>query len=253
VWTWQALLSGNAEDFSSDVAIDAGGGVHVAVSGNDCFGCNPRTFYFYRPPDGGWQPYVGMPHAPGLAEPSLALDAGSSPHIATAEVSGNIYTGNLFYASAANGWDPVLIVGTDHGQPSLAVDGAGFGHFVCTTGPNTGVEDVIYLRSTHPIVGVMDPGPVLGGTRWSAAPNPFASSVVLSRRGAPAGGTIGPIDVQILDVSGRIVRTLTGRARAPGSAGAVWDGRDDRGIPVPPGVYYAAEGRASSLALVKLW
>ena len=52
-----------------------------------------------------------------------------------------------------------------------------------------------------------------------------------------------PATLSILDVSGRLVRHLEGKA----GAGFVWDGRDDGGRPVPPGLYvhrWDAGGRA---------
>ena len=43
----------------------------------------------------------------------------------------------------------------------------------------------------------------------------------------------GPATLAIYDVSGRLVRRITGDL----GAGFVWDGRDGEGRPVPAGVY----------------
>ena len=45
--------------------------------------------------------------------------------------------------------------------------------------------------------------------------------------------------LRIYDASGREVRTLVDGAQAAGRRSAVWDGRDDTGLPVASGVYYA--------------
>lgn len=46
-----------------------------------------------------------------------------------------------------------------------------------------------------------------------------------------------PHVVQILDLSGRLVRNMQGTAAASGIHGQTWDGRDESGGLVPPGVY----------------
>jgi len=48
----------------------------------------------------------------------------------------------------------------------------------------------------------------------------------------------GPVHLVVVDVAGRIVRTLRdGATEGSGSRVATWDGRDDTGRPVPSGVY----------------
>ena len=47
------------------------------------------------------------------------------------------------------------------------------------------------------------------------------------------------IDVEILDLSGRRVRTLFSAMASSGSFNWTWDGRDDRSRTVPPGIYLA--------------
>ena len=46
------------------------------------------------------------------------------------------------------------------------------------------------------------------------------------------------VKVSLYDAAGRRVRTLLDAAMSPGSYTATWDGRDDAGRPVAPGVYY---------------
>jgi hypothetical protein len=48
----------------------------------------------------------------------------------------------------------------------------------------------------------------------------------------------GPVTIRMIDLSGRVVRTLFAGALAAGSGSAVWDGRDDAGKPVPAGSYF---------------
>jgi hypothetical protein len=68
-----------------------------------------------------------------------------------------------------------------------------------------------------------------------AAPNPFRESTTLSFDLADAGR----VELTLYSVDGRHVRTVTNEFRAPGHYAEVWDGRDDSGRGVAPGVYYA--------------
>ena len=53
-------------------------------------------------------------------------------------------------------------------------------------------------------------------------------------------GDDSPVEVLIYDLQGRLVRRLAEqRALSTGSYGIAWDGRDEQGAVVPPGVYLA--------------
>jgi hypothetical protein len=64
-------------------------------------------------------------------------------------------------------------------------------------------------------------------------PNPSSSTVRISAAALTTAAAEQPATLSILDVSGRLVRRMTG----PAGAGFEWDGRDDDGRLVPPGVY----------------
>jgi serine protease len=48
----------------------------------------------------------------------------------------------------------------------------------------------------------------------------------------------GPVTARVFDVRGALVRTLLDNATQPGPYLVRWDGRDDRGVAVPSGVYF---------------
>lgn len=76
-----------------------------------------------------------------------------------------------------------------------------------------------------------------GRTRIAAAPNPAFGPVSLSF----ALATAAEVDLAVYDAAGRRVRALL--ANEPLAAGAHtlhWDGRDEAGRAVPPGLYFAA-------------
>lgn len=69
----------------------------------------------------------------------------------------------------------------------------------------------------------------------AADPNPFAGSTTLRYR------LPGEADVllQIFDMNGRLVRTLSSGHFAPGQYEVEWDGHDSASQPVPTGVYFS--------------
>lgn len=114
---------------------------------------------------------------------------------------------------------------------------------------NNGGQDVWYLRiPREDVTGV--------GTTVRAAslhpvfPNPFATSTAI-RFDVPAAGARVRIDV--LDVRGRLVTTLTDGFRAGGRHGVRWSGADAHGRAAASGVYfcrYETGGRVETRKLM---
>jgi hypothetical protein len=73
------------------------------------------------------------------------------------------------------------------------------------------------------------------GTRFRVEPNPCPQGTAM--RFAMSQDE-GPAQLAIFDVSGRRVRTLADGARQPSSE-LIWNGEDESGHPVAPGVYFA--------------
>ncbi len=65
-------------------------------------------------------------------------------------------------------------------------------------------------------------------------PNPFRETTVIPLR----TGASEPVTLRILDVRGRVVRTLLDGVSSPGEVRITWDGRDDEGRQVPAGIYF---------------
>jgi hypothetical protein len=87
-------------------------------------------------------------------------------------------------------------------------------------------------------VGVEEPKPGMAsiGERLvvRAQPNPFTQGTVLSVR-LPAAGSV---DLKVYDNNGRVVRTLASGTTVGTRALFPWDGRNERGQTVPPGIYF---------------
>lgn len=82
-----------------------------------------------------------------------------------------------------------------------------------------------------------------------AEPNPSRGAVAFVASGAHTAVE----GVDVLDLQGRVLRHLD--ASAPSSASLAWDGTDERGARVPPGVYHARvrlKDRVQNLRIVLL-
>jgi hypothetical protein len=94
--------------------------------------------------------------------------------------------------------------------------------------------------SNHPIevrlAAAPPAAPMVHETRLgSAAPNPFRDRTRL----AFALAARGPVDLAIHSVDGRRVRTLARGIFEAGEHAVTWEGTDDHGAPVRPGLYFA--------------
>jgi hypothetical protein len=96
-----------------------------------------------------------------------------------------------------------------------------------TAGPSTGVVEE---RRT----------PYASGITLRAYPNPFRSTVALSVNAT------GPASARIFDNTGRAVRTLKS------NSSLTWDGRDDSGRTVAPGIYFCRVASGTAEAQTKV-
>jgi hypothetical protein len=128
--------------------------------------------------------------------------------------------GNLIVARYDTAWTS-LATTVNASTNTASVQADRFGYFA--------------LGNFAPPVGVVEPSPASGSQPWlSARPNPAPGASTI-QFGLPARESI---TLDVYDLFGRRLRTL---ARGPCPAGphtARWDGRDESGKDVAPGVYY---------------
>ena len=88
---------------------------------------------------------------------------------------------------------------------------------------------------------------------WGAAPNPFAGLTHITF-GVPADlpAAAGGVRLDVYDVSGRLVRRLIEGGRRTGLHTITWDGRDDGGAVVAPGVYVSRLADSRSARTLKM-
>lgn len=137
----------------------------------------------------------------------------------------------------------------EYGYELAATTDGGVAVVGATSSSGAGKSDVYLVRfgRVGGVAGRESPGP---RALPVAAPNPFRFE---ARIRCVATGN-GPVDVWVYDGLGRRVRLLCASPTPDGSAVAVWDGRDNAGRVLPPGVYYGvvgSPGRREPVRLVK--
>lgn len=90
---------------------------------------------------------------------------------------------------------------------------------------------VTVYRYAEEQVDVPDGGPPRAASR--VAPNPFAARTTIEFVLPRATR----VQLLVADPAGRVVRTIEDGARAAGPHRVDWDGRDDRGVAMPAGIY----------------
>jgi hypothetical protein len=99
------------------------------------------------------------------------------------------------------------------------------------------------------IEGGADPGVA---ALLDPVPNPSSGSVTLSFRTVHAGSSVG---LEIFDLTGRRVSTLSQETGDAGLHALDWDGRDDGGVMVPAGIYFCrmtAPGFTETRSLMRI-
>jgi choice-of-anchor B domain-containing protein len=148
-----------------------------------------------------------------------------------------------------NHWEEATVRVRDHVVPTtrvrlrfVAMDG-GLGSTV-----EAAVDDIItYDAAASPVSAA--PGAVPARLAFRAPqPNPAGGPVSLSLVVPRAG----QVEVEVLDLAGRRVRTLHRGAAAAGVLTLRWDGADESGRSAPAGLYFARARCGAAVASVRL-
>lgn len=233
--SWTITTVDQVGDVGQFASIDATP-IGTGIAYYDAFGM--RLKYAYRPYGGAWSIQVVDETADVGAGTSLAFDGDGRAHITYYDAD----AGDLRYAgNYGSGWarDVIATAGEVGRYSSVAVD-------------SLGLVNVVYYDETAGIpryaygvgdpTGIGDPN-LPARLRLAPAMNPVQGPALF----------VVDLDVEsnlrvlLFDARGRRVRELfTGRLLA-GQHRLPWDGSDDRGRGVAPGVYFSvAEGDAGS-------
>jgi hypothetical protein len=90
--------------------------------------------------------------------------------------------------------------------------------------------------------------PALRFALFPNQPNPFNPNTTISY----SLDTATPVSLQIVDIQGRVVRTLVSGSMEAGTYRTTWNGRDDQGRQLASGVYFSLLSTSSQIARQKM-
>lgn len=220
-WLWAVRAGGTSFDEGHGIAVDPAGNAFLTghFGGTASFGPYTVATSAYRDifsakldPVGNW---LWVAQAGGTE-----YDYGRG---IAADQTGNAYLTGFFSGTASFGTHTL----TSSGGADI---------FVAKLSPGTPVEDELNPPALHPAL--------------SASPNPFAASTVIRVESCKPEGWSGNASVMIYNLKGQAVRSLL-LASTDGSY-LTWDGRDERGLPCPNGIYLALLDLGGRRATLKL-
>jgi hypothetical protein len=220
-WTYEIASTPNGNDFVASAVITSDGTIHLLASGNDGFGFPVAAYYLRKPAGGVWSSADrANPGGSGWGG-ALFVDQNGKAHITWNEVTGNFYTGNLYYASNTSGtWTTAPIIAdmqTFNG--SLVLDSGGKGHALAFNGETWESQEIISIHSAGILTSVpaLQPGTPSEFTLEQNYPNPFNPTTKIQFSLSLSAGTLHETSLRVYDVLGREIATLVNEELKPGS------------------------------------
>jgi flagellar hook capping protein FlgD len=166
------------------------------------------------------------------------------------EVVGYVDNGGLLYVQIRDALTGAVQFTSTTGIQDVYLDGWTVYLLNLDTNPSdleimaTGAGMVLVIDYAGVVAVPATAAPVTDETLSPAYPNPFDSQMSLTYSLAMPGRA----GVEVYDVAGRLVRRLGGDRVAAGEHRVEWDGRDDSGRALEPGMYFYrlnVDGRVS--------
>jgi hypothetical protein len=249
-WEIEFLYSGNTDDYTASAVADDLGDIHLATSGNDGWGMPGRIYYTKRDHQSGqWASAELASGSYSVVEGSIGITEEGHIFIASAGISGNFYTGDIYLSNDMDGTfqTEFLTHYEDCTGPSIAFLPGSIGALV--------LQGIIgeYNSSNMEIIsygpertGIPDNNLLPRSLRaCSNYPNPFNSNTIITASGEFSKSPL----LEIFDLLGRKVRTLRIVDGGENQISCRWDGLDDNGLAASNGIYlYFIETRGSALS-----
>jgi hypothetical protein len=152
-WDVQPIQPAGYNNFTSSIQATANDNLYLACDGNEGWGFPGHVFFCTKPAgQPNWSYPLDITGSLGGMNCRLAMQANGTPHVVWERTSGNIYTGEIIYATNATGsWVSQLLQGGDKYQPSLAVDASGNGSLVFEQYVASQNNDVFYYGYVAPV------------------------------------------------------------------------------------------------------
>jgi flagellar hook capping protein FlgD len=149
-------------------------------------------------------------------------------------------------------WDALGSAGGRVGAGTIAL---GLTAGQAATGRSLGASFIETVGFWHPFppgaVAVEPPfsGPITTLRIDAIVPNPSAGATAI-HFAVPAGAA--PFTIEIIDLSGRVIRVLHSGRREAGHQSLAWDGRSEEGSPSPSGIYFCRLKAAGARSVRRL-
>ncbi len=241
-WSNEEIISGPLADaMRPNIAIDDSGNVHVAwIDKRE----SAEQIYYRRLTDEGWGPEIRLTTGNYTHyHPSLVCSEGKVHLIFWSNYPSLTNSGIFYMMSYGNGWTGALRMSGNLSEAtlcSLASEPDGTLHAAWKDSRDG--NDEIYYNTFLPTgtgIGEEDDPPEedmeLSGLSLTTWPNPFRNTTII-RFSIPASCEA---ELKIYDVTGACIKHLFRNRLDRGHHPFAWDGRDDRGTAVAPGMYFA--------------
>jgi hypothetical protein len=246
------------EDYGAGICAHADGGIVASGWRTDQDHGDPCQLAYLRVDSGGGQTTYQKYADPYLEYGKSITGTADGGYLicgAAKDVSTHRNDLLLVRRTPGTGWDWQQIVGGAGSDKGCSVVQIAPGEYLIagyTESSGSGSFDGWLLRMRETAVSVPTPTETQTGIHFeSPIPNPFSPRTMIRFRLPEAMD----IELAVYDVTGRRVAVLTEGTREPGAHAVSWQGTDDEGNALGPGVYWArlaAEGQAATQKIVRL-
>ncbi|MGI8893553.1 MAG: T9SS type A sorting domain-containing protein, partial [Bacteroidia bacterium] len=203
-WIHENIITPNSDDFFGVMTVGPDSIVNVAITGSGGFGFPSDVYYLYKQPGSQWSfPEQINSNFNGEAY-SIFLDTVGFVHISINELSGNIFTGNVYYASdlqGGGGWlvTPLLTTGDTY-FASLILDNQNYGWAIAARGSTLESQEIIIFATPDSLTGINNISVFDGILIY---PNPVKDILNIKLK-----DNIKGLEIKILDLSGKVMKEV---------------------------------------------
>ncbi|KPL07063.1 hypothetical protein AMJ86_06070, partial [bacterium SM23_57] len=130
-WQTESLGNTNFDNYTTKAIWSREYGLCAAISGNDGFGFPGRIYYHRKPLESCWLTPELATGTHSAVNGQLALDSFGNPMIVWEQTSGNILTGNIYYAMYDQQWEnyPLFLNSISY-YPQVVMDSQDRGNLI---------------------------------------------------------------------------------------------------------------------------